>query len=206
MKRCSIAISKLKILISYVLFNIRLNYKLYLRALPQYIFVALCVAPCLYITQKYVEAVFQFIALLFLRYKFTKTYHCNTTAKCLFLTLTIAYLAIPRILPLEENLLSGVIISFVISFLSWAAQELIERRKTKTEWYMLNCDDLRKFACEHGLTKRQTEILVAISNGIIGEKQIDHILYLGFDYSGSTQDREYKEIKRKLGVSNLKIK
>jgi hypothetical protein len=120
--------------------------------------------------------------------------------------LSIAYLAIPRILPLEANLLSGVIVSFVISFLSWAAQELIDRRKPQVEWYMLNGDDLRKFANDRGLTKRQTEILVAVRNGIIGEKQIDHILDLGFDYSGSTQDREYKEIKRKLGVSNLKIK
>lgn len=206
MKRCLTATSKLKILTSYVLFNIRLNYKLYLRALPQYIFVALCVAPCLYITQKYVEAVFQFLALLFLRYKFPKTYHCNTTSKCLFLTLTIAYLAIPRILPLASSLLSGIIVSFVIAFLSWAAQELIDRRKPQVEWYMLDGDDLRKFASEHSLTKRQTEILLAIKSGIVGEKQIDYILDLGFDYSGSTQDREYKEIKRKLGITTLKIK
>lgn len=206
MKRCLTATSKLKILTSYVLSNIRLNYKLYLRALPQYIFVAICVAPCLYITQKYVEAVFQFLALLFLRYKFPKTYHCNTTSKCLFLTLTIAYLAIPRILPLASSLLSGIIVSFVVAFLSWAAQELIDRRKPQVEWYMLDGDDLRKFANEHSLTKRQTEILLAVKSGIIGEKQIDYILDLGFDYSGSTQDREYKEIKRKLGITTLKIK
>lgn len=206
MKRCLTATSKLKILTSYVLSNIRLNYKLYLRALPQYIFVAICVAPCLYITQKYVEAVFQFLALLFLRYKFPKTYHCNTTSKCLFLTLTIAYLAIPRILPLASSLLSGIIVSFVVAFLSWAAQELIDRRRSQVEWHMLDGDDLRKFANEHSLTKRQTEILLAIKSGIIGEKQIDYILDLGFDYSGSTQDREYKEIKRKLGITTLKIK
>lgn len=206
MKRCLTATSKLKILTSYVLSNIRLNYKLYLRALPQYIFVAICVAPCLYITQKYVEAVFQFLAFLFLRYKFPKTYHCNTTSKCLFLTLTIAYLAIPRILPLASSLLSGIIVSFVVAFLSWAAQELIDRRRPQVEWYILDGDDLRKFANEHNLTKRQTEILLAIKSGIIGEKQIDYILDLGFDYSGSTQDREYKEIKRKLGITTLKIK
>ena len=56
------------------------------------------------------------------------------------------------------------------------------------------------------MTARQTEVLIAIKKGIVGEQQIDYILSLGYDYSGSTQDREYKAIKEKLGIKSLKIK
>lgn len=96
--------------------------------------------------------------------------------------------------------------------LSWIAQDVLERQNAiivspaKILWSTMDLAELRKHCEEHGLTKRQTEIVVAVKNGIIGEKQVDYILNLGFDYSGSTQDREYKEIKRKLGVENLKIK
>lgn len=96
--------------------------------------------------------------------------------------------------------------------LSWLAQDVLERQNAiivapaQIIWSNMDLVALRKHCEEHGLTKRQTEIVVAVKNGIVGERQIDYILNQGFDYSGSTQDREYKEIKRKLGIDNLKNK
>ena len=94
--------------------------------------------------------------------------------------------------------------------LSWLAQDVLERQNAiivapaQIIWSNMDLAALRKYCEDNGLTKRQTEIVVAVKNGIVGERQIDYILNQGFDYSGSTQDREYKEIKKKLGIENLK--
>lgn len=164
--------------------------------------------PIAYFTGKYLEACFQIIALFSLRYKFPKTFHAKTTMQCTFVTLSIGYIAIPSTAYLSVNLFSSILVSFSIAYISWFVQDYIDRKKPEpvVEWYMLDGDDLRSYCNKHALTKRQTEVLVALKNGIVGEKQIDYMLELGFDYSGSTQDREYKEIKRKLGLKTLKIK
>jgi hypothetical protein len=106
--------------------------KLYIRGIPQLLIVALLLFPIAYFTDKYIEACFQIVALFALRYKFEKTYHASTTMRCTFLTLSIGYLAIPRILPLSLVLFSSVFIGFLIAFLSWLAQEFIDRQKKIT--------------------------------------------------------------------------
>lgn len=90
-------------------------------------------APVAYFSGKHIEAVFQILALFCLRYKFHKTYHADTTMTCTFLTLSIGYLAIPRVRSVSLALFSGVVVSFIIAFLSWAAQEFVDRKKRISE-------------------------------------------------------------------------
>ena len=122
-----------KIVCMHALHWLSVQGKLYLRGIPQLLIVALLLFPIVYFTDKYIEACFQIIALFALRYKFPKTYHASTTMRCTFLTLSIGYLAIPRIQPLSLVLFSSVIVGFLIAFLSWLAQEFVDRKKKITE-------------------------------------------------------------------------
>lgn len=134
MKKCALKLlTRSKIVIKHALHWLSVQGKLYLRGIPQLFLVTILLIPAAYFTSKYIEAIFQIIALFALRYKFTKTYHADTTMKCTFLTLSIGYLAIPRILPTNVALFSAIFVSFVISFLSWLAQEFIDRKKRITE-------------------------------------------------------------------------
>lgn len=122
-----------KIVLKYALHWLTVQGKLYIRGVWQLLLIAFLLIPVAYFTDKYIEACFQIVALFALRYKFEKTYHASTTMRCTFLTLSIGYLAIPRILPLSLVLFSSVFIGFLIAFLSWLAQEFIDRKKKITK-------------------------------------------------------------------------
>lgn len=134
MNKCLLKLqTRSKIVVKYALHWLSVQGKLYLKGVPQMLLVALLLLPIIYFTDKYIEACFQVIALFALRYKFPTTYHAKTTMRCTFLTLTIGYLAIPRVLPLSIALFSAIAVSFIIAFLSWLAQDIIDRKKTVKE-------------------------------------------------------------------------
>lgn len=134
MNKCLLKLqTRSKIVVKYALHWLSVQGKLYLKGVPQMLLVALLLLPIIYFTDKYIEACFQVIALFALRYKFPTTYHAKTTMRCTFLTLTIGYLAIPRVLPLRIALFSAIAVSFIIAFLSWLAQDIIDRKKTVKE-------------------------------------------------------------------------
>lgn len=134
MKKCWLKLrTRSKIVIRHALHWLSVQGRIYLRGIPQLLLVAVLLLPAAYFTDKYVEACFQIIALFALRYKFPKTYHARTTMRCTFLTLSIGYLAIPRISPVSIALFSSIAVSFVIAFLSWLAQEFIDRQKRITK-------------------------------------------------------------------------
>lgn len=132
--KCSLTLrTRSKIVVKHALHWLSVQGKLYSRGIPQLLIVALLLFPIAYFTDKYIEACFQIIALFALRYKFYKTYHADTTLRCTFLTLSIGYLAIPRVLPISVALFSSVFVSFVLAFLSWIAQEFVDRQKKITK-------------------------------------------------------------------------
>lgn len=129
MKKCLLILrTRSKIVYKYALHWLSVQGKLYLRGIPQLIIVGALLFPIAYFTDKYIEAIFQIVALFALRYKFPKTYHASTTMRCTFLTLSIGYLAIPHIAPIHNCLLNAMIMGFSIAFLSWLAQEFIDRK------------------------------------------------------------------------------
>lgn len=134
MKNCALKLqTRSKIVLKYALHWLSVQVKLYIRGIWQLLFIAFLLVPIAYFTGKYIEACFQIVALFALRYKFEKTYHASTTMRCTFLTLSIGYLAIPRIQPLSLVLFSSIFIGFLIAFLSWLAQEFIDRKNKITE-------------------------------------------------------------------------
>lgn len=134
MRKCLLKLrTRSKIVYKHVLHWFSVQGKLYLRGVPQLLFIAALLVPVSYFSGKYIEACFQIASLFALRYKFPKTYHASTTARCTFLTLSIGYLAIPHILPIHSCLFSGIVVGFIIAFLSWLAQEFIDKKRKITE-------------------------------------------------------------------------
>lgn len=173
MRKCFLTLlTRSKIVVRHALHWLSVQGKLYSRGIPQVIIVALFLFPLAYFTGKYVEACFQIAALFALRYKFPKTYHAKTTARCTFLTLSIGYLAIPRIGSIAVSLFSSIAISFAIAFLSWLAQEFIDRAKKisdletpKISLYSCSRDEFTAFCLKNKVRNDRVEYVWDLIRG-----------------------------------------
>lgn len=177
MKKCLLTLqARSKIVIRHALHWLSVQGRIYLRGVPQLLLVAILLFPAAYFTDKYIEASFQIIALFALRYKFPKTYHASTTMRCTFLTLSIGYLAIPRILPVGIALFSSIAVSFIIAFLSWLAQEFIDRKKhiiqlereaetPKFSLYSCTKDEFATFCLTHNVRNDRVEYVWDLIRG-----------------------------------------
>lgn len=173
MKKCLLTLrTRSKIVVKHALHWLSVQGKLYSRGIPQLLIVALLLFPIAYFTDKYIEACFQIAALFALRYKFPKTYHAKTTARCTFLTLSIGYLAIPRIWSVAVSLFSSIAISFAIAFLSWLAQEFIDRakkisdlEKPKFSLYTCSHDEFTAFCLKNKVRNDRVEYVWDLIRG-----------------------------------------
>lgn len=177
LKVCVKLRTRSKIVVRHALHWLSVQGKLYSRGIPQLLIVALLLFPIAYFTDKYIEACFQIIALFALRYKFPKTYHADTTMKCTFLTLSIGYLAIPSVLPTSVALFSAVFVSFIIAFLSWVAQEFVDRQNKITklekeaqsrEFSLYSCtkDEFTAFCLTHNVRNDRVEYVWDLIRGM----------------------------------------
>lgn len=163
MKKCLQKITaRIKVISSYIGDELSLKSVLYLKGLPIYVFVLLYVAFIAYLTDKYIEATFQICAFLFLRYKFDTTYHAPNTAICVFITLCVITLAIPNTPTSSISILGSVINAFVVSFISWLAQYVIDLRKPKQfNIYTCNREEFIQRCREVNLNADNTKIALA---------------------------------------------
>lgn len=186
--------------------ELKLKILFHLKGLPIYILVLFCIIPCVYFTGKYIEAFFEIISLICLRYKFGKTYHCDKTSKCISLTLTIAYVAIPQILPLRLSLFSSIIIGFFVAYISWFVQEFIDNKKkiSNLDKKEIKCNkiDLRNCTIEE-LNKRCNNLNFTKENKEISKMFFidkcsiwDVAKYLNIEYD-SAKKRKLR-LKKKL--------
>lgn len=161
MKICSLK-AKSKIFFAYYLHEIELKGILYVKSLPIYILVVGYIALLAYLTNKPIEAFFQVCAFLFLRYKFNTTYHAPNTATCIFITLCVISFAIPSTPRLSITVFGGIAIAFIVCFLSYIAQVVVDSRKPK-RFDIATCsrEDFIKRCREVKLTKDCTDIALA---------------------------------------------
>lgn len=182
---------------------------------PVYLFVLICVFPAAYFTGKYLEAIFLIIAFVQLRYKFQITWHAKSTGVCLFITIAVGYLAIPRVWPIEFSLLSSVIIGFIIDFIAWYAQfavDLVSENKLVNEENALLKEKIEQehididlmsdaeFAqyCGHrGLSASEIKIAIAV----LKKKLKGQDLYDEIGYSMTQSKRLRKKILEKLNMT-----
>ena len=161
MKICSLK-ARSKIFFAYILHEIELKGIIYLKSSPIYVLVIGYIALLAYLTNKPLEAVFQVCAFLFLRYKFNTTYHAPNTALCVFITLCAISYAIPSIPRLSVMLFGGIGTSFVVCFLAYIAQVVVDARKPK-KFDIATCsrEEFIRRCREVKLTKDCTDIALA---------------------------------------------
>lgn len=161
MKICSLK-AKISVIFDYYFHEVRLQGVLYLQALPIYVIVIGYICLLAYLTDKPIEAFFQVCAFLFLRYKFNTTYHAPNTATCVFITLCVISFAIPSTPRLEVSLFGGIGTAFVVCFLSYIAQVVVDARKPK-KFDIATCsrEEFIKRCREVKLTKDCTDIALA---------------------------------------------
>lgn len=161
MKKCSLK-AKINLVCSYYLHEVQLKGILYLRVLPLYVFIVGYIALLAYLTNKPLEAFFQVCAFLFLRYKFNTTYHAPNTATCVFITLCVISFAIPSTPHFAVSLFGGLGVAFVVCFLSYIAQVVVDARKPK-RFDIATCskEDFIKRCREVKMTKDCTDIAIA---------------------------------------------
>lgn len=161
MKICSLK-ARSKIFFAYILHEIELKGIIYLKSSPIYVLVIGYIALLAYLTNKPLEAVFQVCAFLFLRYKFNTTYHAQNTALCVFITLCAISYAIPSTPRLSVMLFGGIGTSFVVCFLAYIAQVVVDARKPK-KFDIATCsrEEFIRRCREVKLTKDCTDIALA---------------------------------------------
>ena len=161
MKKCSLT-TKINLIFSYYIHEIKLKGILYLRETPLYLLVVGYIGLLAYLTNKPLEAFFQVCAFLFLRYKFNTTYHAPNTATCVFITLCVISFAIPSTPRFAVSLFGGIATAFVVCFLSYIAQVVVDARKPK-KFDIATCsrEDFINRCREVKLTKDCTDIALA---------------------------------------------
>lgn len=132
MRKCLQKITaRTNVIFSYIKDTIDVQGILYLKGLPIYILMVSYITLLAFMTDRYIEAVFQVLAFLCLRYKFNSTYHANNTITCCFITFSVISFIIPTTPILGHTLFGGIFSAFIVTFLSWLAQYVIELRKPK---------------------------------------------------------------------------
>lgn len=197
---------RIKILVKHFIFQFKLKYKIHLRALPEYLFVIGCIVPCVWVSLKTMEAIFMFIAFLFLRYKFKTTYHASSTGKCLFITIMVGYLSVPATVSFGMSLLQGIGVAFVVTFVSWYVQAFIdisaENELMKSRLALLESKSLLEMTdsefvkhCQHrNLDDEEIKIAeLFIRQGLKGQE-----FYEAIGYSMAQSKRKRKRILEKL--------
>lgn len=165
-----------------------------------------------WIIDKCIEAVLLIITFVSLRYKFDTTYHSSNTFICIFITLGVAYLSIPIVLPINISILFGIPIAFIITYFAWMSQAYINSLTTKNhleseikdlrsqiyvkDIYTMNEVQLRQL-CK---SKFMDEIDEEIAVQRLVYKLKGGELYSKIGYSKAQMTRREKRIESILGI------
>lgn len=189
----------------------KINLRLHLKALPQYILVLTNLFITAWVTGKYIEAVCFAVSFWVLRFRFVNILHCSTTFKCMLLTNGIIFVFIPITIPLTNSLFGGLLAGFVVNyganliasniFRDKEKKELLALRKEKQDRvvYRMRESELREYCHSYNLDGIDEEIVV--QRLIYHRKGRD--LYEKIGYSKPQMIRREKAIEARL---NIKLK
>ena len=192
--------------------------KLFKETLWQYVIIIAILCLLGWLFDKPIETVMFCVAHIVIRKQFDKQYHCNTTAKCLSLTLTIALFGIAVCLPLSISLLSAIPLCFIIAAVGYVVQDRLDTvadlRMARIETdkltatlkeyqhpdiYKMTEDELRQYGTSKQLSELQQDILVF--------RIKDHLLISEIceykNYGRTTIKYHIAEIKKKLNIENI---
>lgn len=189
----------------------RVKFRLFIKALPQYILVMVTLFVTAWITGKCIESISFAISFCVLRYKFDNILHCNTTFKCMLLTNSIVCVAIPITIPLSNSLFGGLISGFAVNYAANLIASNIFRQKEKRELEALKKE--KRMQTVYSMTETEMRAycksynLDYIDEEIVIQRLIYHLkgkeLYDKIGYSKPQMIRREKHIESKL---NIKLK
>jgi hypothetical protein len=184
----------------------KLKLVLFFESVPVYILVfGLCFA-CAFFYDKYIEAVLFLTGFFSLRYTFKKTYHSNSTAICLFITISMFLFGITISVSIRISLFLNILISLAMCFGLYHTQVYIdlkaENAMLKKEFELKSAKSLQEMTpeefdsyCRHrGLNDMEVQIARKIY--IDGLKGVE--LYSAIGYSVAQSKRIRKKIFDKL--------
>lgn len=111
-----------------------------------YAFIFLLIIALSFLLGKHIEAVFLFVAFVFLRYKFPKTFHHHSTYWCVFWSVLSFWLCIVAVLPLKYSVLSGAVVEMILCFILYKIQDYVD---IKAENQELKTPRFSLYTCSH---------------------------------------------------------
>lgn len=137
-----------------------------------YAFIFLMIFAFAFIFGKHIEAVFLFLSFAFLRYKFPKTFHHNSTYWCVFLSILSFWVCTCAVLPLSYSILSGVVVELIFCFFLYKVQDYIdikneikELKTPKFSLYSCTKDEFATFCLTHNVRNDRVEYVWDLIRG-----------------------------------------
>lgn len=188
----------------------RVNLKIHLKNVPEYLLVFSVLGLSAWIWNKYLEAIIFAICFCVLRHKFTNILHYKTS-QCMLFTNAMIIVSIPIVLPLTSSLFGGLISGFAVNYFANLIASNIFREQEKQELERLRsnkyCRDVYSMSEAQLRSYCKEYSLDAIDEEIVIQRLIFHIkgqeLYSKIGYSKPQIIRKEKRIEAKL---NIKLK
>lgn len=158
----------------------RIDVQLFLLKFRLYSIIILSMLIISYFSNRMIETPILFICYLFMRYAYPKTFHCDNVYWCVFWSIIMFYLAIPKVLPTNLSVLSSVMVSALIGLILYKIQlakehkQFADKHKEKFEnKTVLNLcfEDLDKIAKEH-LSERDYSFFMDMYNQKLNKSTI----------------------------------
>lgn len=137
-----------------------------------YAFIFLMIFAFAFLFGKHIEAVFLFLSFVFLRYKFPKTFHHNSTYWCVFLSILSFWVCTCAVLPLSFSILSGVVVELIFCFVLYKVQDYADIKKEVAELktpqfslYSCTKDEFTAFCLTHNVRNDRVEYVWDLIRG-----------------------------------------
>lgn len=145
--------------------------------------------------QKLLETIFLFLAFVFLRYCFPKTYHCDNVYHCVFWSIAIFFIAVPYTPNVSISIFGSVLIGCTMSMVLYYVQDYYEIKSTQAKTIdILSKDELVQLLNNSLLTEEEKS---AIRYYVI-EKVKGETFYKKMGYSKRQTLRIYKSAITKI--------
>ena len=140
--------------------NLRIRFFLYKSGLYSLIF--LPIIGFAFLIGKHIESIFVFVAYLFIRYKFPKTYHDENAYVCVAWSIVAFLLSFAVVLPIKYSILSPLTVAFILCFVLYKIADYRELKKKATVFNLSSCSESElKSRCRgRNVSERDTRIAV----------------------------------------------
>lgn len=158
------------------------------------------------------EGTVLFVSFHYIRYSFPKTYHSNGFYTCILISLTTAWLIIPRVLPFQYSIFSCLLLGWLVGYYAYRVQDDIDMFNNKINElqniidkfshipkinpYALDEEDLYDHCRSLGLDDEYCKI----ANMFIYQKLKGKKFYKAIGYSASQAKRIRNKIQIILGI------